>query len=181
VSSSAWTQAALDAAAEIASAAEGASADGTVAEELGHLLTGLGEAAGHADQLPLEGSVGRTGRKHFRQHMVAVGAKTALLLRRSYQHQGATVPELHRLTAAVVSRRVVSAREEQQSQVRAAHPAARVGAAITALGRALASIPLDEQHLPQLDDAIESVLAEAIAAVASSAPTGGWNELAADD
>jgi hypothetical protein len=172
VSTTAWTQAALDAATEIASAAEGVSADGTIPQEVGRLLMSLGEAAGHADQLRLKGSVGRAGRKHFRQHMVRAGANAALLLRRSHQQKDVTVPELQQLTAAVVSRRVISTREEQQSQVRAAHPAARVGAAITALGQALASTPLDERHMPKLHDVMERVLAEAIAAVAFSPSSG---------
>jgi hypothetical protein len=173
-----WTEAAFDAATEIASAAESASANGTVTQELGHLLMSLGEAAGHADQLRLEGSIGRAGRKHFRQHMMRVGANAALLLRRSYQQRTGTVPQLEQLTRDVVDRRVVSAASDQQSQVRAAHPAARVGAAVTALGRALASLTLDEHSLSGLHDAIETVLAEAIAAVAfpPSSVDGGLME-----
>jgi hypothetical protein len=163
-----WTESANRAALDIAAAAEHRSAPGTMAEELGSLLISLGKAAGHADRLRSHGSAGRTAREHFRKHMLDAGAVAVLMLRRSQEQQGPAVPQPIELTREIVRRRVIPGQRTQTEGVPTSpgHAAGALGAAMVAMGRAVTLIQTDADNSRALDDAMESVLAAAIAAVA---------------
>ena len=164
----AWNDGVNKAAREIASAVEDRSAPRTVAEEFGNLLNSLGKAAGHAEHLASHGSAGRTAREHFRQHMLDAGAVAVLMLRRSYERQGRPTPAPTELTGALARRRVIPGQRARTQAVEPppGHAAGALGAAIVALGRAVTLIGPDEENLRAFDDAMESVLAASIAAVA---------------
>jgi hypothetical protein len=165
-----WTEAVKKAARDIALAAAHGSVPGTAAEEVGSLLITLGKAAGHADHLASPGSAGRTAREHFRQHMLDVGAAAVLMLRCSYEQQGRPAPAPAELTGELARRRVIPARQPQTEgePAPAGHAAGALGEAMVALGRAV-TLKLYEDNLGALDDAIQRVLAAAIAAMALAA------------
>ena len=160
-----WAQDVTQAVQEIAAAADSAAAPRPVTEEFGEVFISLGKAAGHADRLASSGSAGRTAREHFRRHMLDLGLMVVLMLRRGYEQQGGPTPT--ELTSELARRRLIPGQQAESKVVEPppGHAAGALGAAIVALGRAV-TIQLDADNPRGLDDAMESVLAAAIAAVA---------------
>ena len=168
VSPNEWTERVHSAALDVASAAEHGSLDRTMVEDVAGLLVTLGKAAGHADQLALQGSAARAARRHFRRHMLDVGATAMLILRSSREQRGLPVPAVEELAHEIARRRVISARGTQAHELRspAGHAAAGLGAAIAAVGRVVPLLPLDQERQAECATIMEAVLAAAITAAA---------------
>jgi len=162
-----WAQAAIKAAADIAAKADQREFAGTTAEWLGRMLVLLGRAAGHADRLSLQGRAGQQARHHFEAEMSEAGACALVLMAESRRRQQQPPRTSQQLADAIVRERVLAGRQLQaEGEPAPGHAAGGLGAAIVALGAALPTILLDDEHLPQLDEVLESVLGHAIAAVA---------------
>jgi hypothetical protein len=163
-----WTQAAMNAADEIAAEADQREFAGTTAEWLGRILVLLGRAAGHADRLSLQGTAGQQARHHFQAEVREAGACALVLLEESRRRQQQPERTSQEIVGVIARRRVVAGqqRQVQGHPAPAGHAAAGLGAALVAIGAAVPTIPLDDEHLLQLDDVLESVLGHAIAAVA---------------
>jgi hypothetical protein len=163
-----WAQAAIKAAADIAAKADQLEFAGTPAELLGRMLVLLGRAAGHADRLSLQGRAGQQARHHFQAEMSEAGACALVLLAESRRRQQQPPRTSQQIVDAIVQGQVLAGRQLQAEGAPApGHAAGGLGAAIVAVGAALPTVPLDDEHLPaQLDEVLESVLGHAIAAVA---------------
>ena len=161
-------RAALEAAEDIAAEADRHEVAGTTAERLGRILVLLGRAAGHADRLSLQGKIGERARSHFKAEMTEAGAGALVLLWESRRRQQQPEHTNQEIAAEIARRRVLAGprRKTEGQPAPAGHAAAGLGAALVAIGAAAANIPLDDEHLPQLSDVLESVLGHAIAAVA---------------
>jgi hypothetical protein len=163
-----WAQAAIEAAADIAAKADQLEFAGTPAEQLGRMLVLLGRAAGHADRLSLQGRAGQQARHHFQTEMSEAGACALVLLAEGRRRRQQPPRTNQQIVDATVRERVLAGRQLQaEGEPAPGHAAGGLGAAIVALGAALPTISLDDQHLPlQLDEVLDSVLGHAIAAVA---------------
>jgi hypothetical protein len=166
-----WSERVLDAAGHVAQGGGGEPFAGSVGEWVGGLLVLMGRAAGHADRMTGSGPVAEKARRHFRSEMEQVGARALGLLQESRRRQGQPPRTDEEVTEGVARRRVLANRApgaQEPTAAPAGHAAAGLGAGIAALGTAVRTIPLDDEHLVQLDSTLESVLAHAIAAVARS-------------
>lgn len=172
ISASTWQQALINAGLDIAQAADRRSFSGTVADGLGRLLVALGKAAGHGDQLRLTGSAGQTARVHFRHHMREAGAEALLLLREGLDRRGRGMPTNRQLIERIGRALTMPARGSGRAEnlPPAGHAAGAVGAAVVAIGQKVPGILREGQPSPELEHALEVVVAHAITGVARTWP-----------
>lgn len=167
-----WTRLVLDAAQEVSEGAGEVSCAGSLRDRIGRLVVLMGRAAGHADQRAGSGPTAEKARDHFRAEMREVGRVALGLLQESRDRRGCRSLTNDEVSEDVARRLVLGARVGARggSEVQAGHASAALGAGIAAIGRALQTIPLDDEQFPRLNVTLESVLGHAIAAVARSQP-----------
>jgi hypothetical protein len=163
-----WSQRVIDGARDVAAAAERARSAGSPRDYVGRLLILMGRAAGHTDQMAGQGRTAEKARAHFRREMQQIGALSLQLLQESWRREQRPRRTNDEVAGEIARRRVLGAKalERQGQSPPAGHAAAGLGAAIAAIGRAIPTVPLDDAHLPELEEVLESVLAHSLAAVA---------------
>lgn len=173
MSSDEWANRVINAALDIARAAPSSKFSGSVAEWVGRILLLLARAAGHADRMTGRASHARVARNHFRTEMQEAAATALALLQESSRRQQLPARANEAVTGDLARQKVLSADAlAQRGQCLTArhptarHPTAGLGAAIAAVAMIIPTVPLDDAHLPELDHALENVVAHAMMAVA---------------
>jgi hypothetical protein len=99
--------------------------------------------------------------------MSEAGACALVLLAESRRRRQQPPRTSQQIVDVIIRERVLAGRQPQpQGEPAPGHAAGGLGAAIVAVGGALPTILLGDEHLPQLDEVLERVLGHAIAAVA---------------
>lgn len=170
MSSDEWAGRVVDAALDIARAAPDSNFAGSTAEWVGRILLLMGRAAGHTDQMAGRGPNAGVARRHFRAEMREVAASALLLLQESWRRQQRPARSNEEVTGEIARQKVLAAKVlgQQGYSATGRHATAGLGAAIVAIATAIPTIPLDDEHLPELDHSLENVVAHAIVAVALS-------------
>jgi hypothetical protein len=171
-----WSQRVIDAALDVSKVAPDGGFAVSVGESVGRILILLGRAAGHADRIAASGRAGDQARSHFRSEMQQVGQVALGLLQESWRRQQRPSRGNEEITDEIARQRVLTGKapRRQDHPIPAGHAAAGLGAAIAAIGKAVRTIPLDDENLPKLDEPLQSVLAHAIAALARSYQHAGY-------
>ena len=164
-----WTSKVVDAASDIAGSAPAEFA-GTSAEWVGCMLLLLGRAAGHTGPMAGRGKHAAVAQTHFRAEMRQAAASALALLQESWRRQQRPARSNEEVAGEIACQKVLAGKalSQQGYPPTGRHATASLGAALVAIATAIRTIPLDDEHLPELDQTLENVLAHAIAAVALS-------------